>query len=92
MQTTEKQHLLFQKTRISQYRKVKKRWFYSIMSVLLGFMGFIPLVGWVFGLAAIFFGLLGLNSLLEVLALIGIVLGALAVAFALINILAPALS
>ena len=62
------------------------------MSVLLGFMGFIPLVGWVFGLAAIFFGLLGLNSLLEVLALIGIVLGALAVAFALINILAPALS
>ncbi|PHX92545.1 MAG: hypothetical protein CK532_02855 [Flavobacteriales bacterium] len=92
MQTTEKQHLLCQKTRISQYRKAKKGWFYSIMSVLLGFMGFIPIVGWVFGLAAIFFGLLGLNSLLEVLALIGIVLGALAVAFALINILAPALS
>lgn len=89
---TDMQHVLIQKTRISQYQKVQKGWFYSILSLLLGLMGFVPIVGWVFGLAAIFFGLLGLNSLLEVLALIGIVLGAISVAFALINILAPALS
>lgn len=55
-------------------------WLYSILSLCCGVLAFsILIVGWLFGLAAVILGIMGLGSRIEILALIGIVLGAISV-------------